>query len=294
MPTVNAGTSLESIALAVLADPGLPANIYAADIAGGAAASRLINSVMLTAIARTGVNADGIITEADLMAVSDAIRADPALYDKFLTGHGNDEGDVETGFHLVQGDGGAFRFQGRDFVDTVADAIYHVGFTYSGGRFVNEDGNANEEVADVAGWLNYFLNGVNRVFGSAGDDSLHSGSYSFYFAAAANETFDAGAGNDGIWAGDGNDTVYGGTGDDSSGGGTGNDLIYGGAGNDSLGGDAGADAVHGQSGNDGLGGGLGDDRLYGGLGDDQIWGDEGADLMDGGDGLDTLGGGAGQ
>ena len=59
----------------------------------------------------------------------------------------------------------------------------------------------------------------NKGLAGAGADDLHSGAYSFYFAVAANEIFDAGAGNDNIWAGDGDDTVLAGTGNDQSGGG---------------------------------------------------------------------------
>lgn len=54
----------------------------------------------------TGANADGLVTPDELRAMSDHIRGDEALHAEFVEGHGDDEGDEETGFHLVQGDGG--------------------------------------------------------------------------------------------------------------------------------------------------------------------------------------------
>ena len=285
---------LDSIVNGVLEDPGLPANIIQADIDGGAAAATKMNKIFMSVIDDLGVNSDGMITPEELEQVSDAIRADPKLYAKFVKGHGDDEGNVETGFHLVQGDGGAFRFQGRDFIDTVADAIYHIGFIYENGRFVNEDGNANETVSDVAGWLNYFLNGKNIVYGSAAGETLNSGHYSFALAAAANELFLAGDGDDRIWAGDGNDIVKGGKGNDQSGGGEGNDRMYGGEGNDSFGGDEGNDKIWGGKGEDRVYGEEGNDILYGGLGDDHMGGGEGRDEMHGGDGIDRIWGDEGR
>ncbi len=284
---------LSAIADLVRAEPGLKANISPADIEGGAAAAELMNDVITTAITTTGVNTDGRLTPDDLRAISDHIRANPALYADFVDGHGDDEGTTETGFHLVQGDGGAFRFQGRDFIDTVADAVYHVGFAYRDGRFRNEDGNANEEVDDVAGWLNYFVNGQNILYGTKGGEALHSGHYSFALADAAHEIFDAGGGNDSIWAGAGNDTVIGGAGDDKSGGDEGNDVMFGGLGNDTLWGQDGSDLMLGEDGNDNLGGGAGNDRAFGGMGRDTIWGEDGDDMIKGEEGDDLAGGGAG-
>ena len=283
--------TLDAIADLVEADPGLAANIQPADIAGGAAAARLMNGVILQAIAATGVNADRVLTPADLRLLSDHIRARPALLAAFVAGHGDDDGGTETGFHLVQGDGGALRFQGRNFIDTVADAIYHVGFAHIDGRFRNEDGDVNEAVDDVAGWLNYFVNGVNRVYGTEAAETLQSGAYSFALAEAANELFDAGGGDDSIWAGDGNDTVWGGAGNDRSSGQEGNDVMAGQAGDDSLSGGDGRDTLRGGDGNDMLVGDVGGDLILGQIGHDRLFGMEGADTIAGGSGSDWLGGG---
>lgn len=289
-------------------DPGLNAHVPAAEIARGLAAVDSLSALLTEVIDRLGVNRDGNLTPADLMAVSDAIRAVPADYQRFLTAHGDDEWNSETGYHLLQNDGGSLMFQGRKFLDTVVDAIFHTGFTYADGRFVNEDGDQNEEVADVAGWLNYVVNGVNTVYGSAGADELGSGTYSAALSAAANERFLAGRGHDSIWADAGNDTVWGGAGNDKAGGGSGDDVLNGDTGNDTLYGEDGADRALGGAGHDviGLGaghdsasGGEGNDTVYADTGNDTVMGDAGNDLayggagndrIDGGDGIDTVAG----
>ncbi|MGI9355506.1 MAG: hypothetical protein ACR2PF_10160 [Rhizobiaceae bacterium] len=145
---------LKAIVDGVYSDPGLQTRITNPEIEGGADGARTMNAVILEAVQATGAMADNVVMPDELRSVSDYIRANSDLYARFVDGHGDDEGNIETAFHLVQGDGGTLRFQGREFVDTVADAIYHVGFEYRNGRFRNEDGNANEQVDDVAGWIN--------------------------------------------------------------------------------------------------------------------------------------------
>ena len=311
MPTTTS-TQLETIIQALAADMGLKAGTSTTDYSAGIAAARQLNDVLGEAIEHFGFNADKLITAEEMMQISDYVRATPLLHYYFLMGHGNDEGNVETGFHKLQNDGGELMFQGRKLVDTVIDAIYHYGEEYMDGRFVNEDGNQNEEVADVAGWLNYFLNGRTVVFGSDGDDHLGSGDYSAALMDAASETFQAGAGNDKVWAHTGHDKIYAGTGDDEVGGGSGNDQIWGdagadrlygetgndkmsgGAGDDQMGGGEGDDEMSGDDGDDSIGGGEGNDTLSGGDGHDDIWGDTGNDNIDGGDGNDSIGGGEGR
>ncbi|WP_425039141.1 calcium-binding protein [Primorskyibacter sp. S187A] len=285
--------SLDTIAEHVSLDPGLRARTSVEDINGGIAAARLMNEVILEAVAATGVNADGRISAGDMQKLSDYIRADDALYARFVEGHGDDEGNEETGFHLVQGDGGTLKFQGRAFINTVADAIYHVGFPIVDGRFENEDGDANELAVDVAGWLNYYLNGVNIVYGSAESETLYSGKYSAELVDAANELFYAGSGDDKIWAGEGDDSVRAGDGNDVSGGGKGDDTLRGQDGDDKLWGEQGDDSLIGGNGADELGGHTGDDTLRGGRGDDKLWGDAGEDSINGNGGNDKIGGGSG-
>ncbi len=286
MPTNIPG--LEGLAEFTAADPGLRARLPADELAGGVDAARTMNDVIAAAIRATGVNADRQLDEDDLEAISDYIRGNAALYERFVEGHGNDEGNIETGYHLVQGDGGTLQFQNRAFVNTIADAIYHIGFEYRDGRFLNEDGNANERVDDVAGWLNWFVNGVNIVYGTEASETLNSGTYSVALSDAEDELFDAGGGNDSIWAGLGDDTIEAGNGNDRSGGGAGDDLMIGGAGNDSLWGEDGTDLIKGEDGDDAMGGGHGNDTIVGGEGADTLSGNEGDDRLRGGDGDDAI------
>lgn len=283
--------SLSSLRTALTLDADLLDNITEIELAKGLTAVDTLSQILLQVIETSHLNDDGLITAADMQAVSDAVRANPALYQQFLTAHGDDEWRSETGYHLLQNDGASLMFQGRNLVDTVVDAIFHYGFSYADGRFVNEDGDANEEVADVAGWLNFFLNGVNVVHGTDGADDLSSGYYSPEMAAAANETWYAGAGDDHIWADRGNDTVWAGTGNDQSGGGYGNDVLNGEAGDDSLWGEQGHDRIDGGEGNDVVGGGTGRDTVLGGAGDDEIYGEGGNDNLNGEAGNDVLYGG---
>jgi Ca2+-binding RTX toxin-like protein len=145
----------------------------------------------------------------------------------------------------------------------------------------------------VAGWLNYFLNGENIVYGSGKAEWLGSGEYSNYFRAARNETFIAGDGADSIGGDIGNDRIYGGTGNDQAGGGNGSDRMFGEAGKDSMWGEAGFDKMFGGLGDDVLGGGDGKDSLYGGDDNDKLYGDDDADRLYGDAGRDELSGGNG-
>ncbi len=124
---------LGSIITALKADRGLAKEQSDRKIEKGIAAAETLNALLLQVIAATGANADGRIDVADMVAISKAVYANPADYVRFLEAHGDDEGNVETGFHLVQNDGGSLTFDGRNFIDTVADAIYHYGFKIEDG-----------------------------------------------------------------------------------------------------------------------------------------------------------------
>jgi hypothetical protein len=71
--------------------------------------------------------------------------------------HGDDADGVATGFHSIKNDGGQHTFRDQPLIDTILDGIYHFGFAINAdGRFVNEDGNANARLTDVADWLTYY------------------------------------------------------------------------------------------------------------------------------------------
>ncbi len=295
MPLFDPKTQgLESLVIATSFDPGLKAATKAGQITSGLSAARKMNDVLTSMLELTGANNDGVIRPGEIRKISGLMKEDAERYLKFMEGHGDDEGKLETGYHLVKENGGNLIFQGRNMIDNVIDGIYHFGFDIKGARFVNEDGNTNEKVTDIAGWLNFFLNGRTYVFGGGGNDQLGSGKYSKQLAKAANETFEAGSGDDKIWADVGNDIVRAGAGNDISGGGTGNDKLYGEAGNDKLYGDSGNDLIDGGDGNDEIGGGKGNNTMSGGAGRDNMWGDVGNDVMSGGSGNDMLGGGDGR
>lgn len=272
-------------------DPGLIASLSAGQRTAGLASADTLMALLAQTISDLHLNDDGVITADDLAAVSAAIQGDGGLYATFAAAHGDDAGGVETGYHQLQNDGGTLLFQGRNLVDAVVDSIFHYGFQIVGGHFLNEDGDQNQQVPVVAGWVDYFLNGVNTVFGSDTADTLKSGRYSAELADAANELWYAGAGDDKVNADEGQDTVWGGLGNDKIDGSYGDDLVYGEDGADILKGSQGNDALFGGAGDDKMDGGSGNDALTGGNGADQMAGAGGADVLDGSAGDDAISGG---
>jgi Ca2+-binding RTX toxin-like protein len=154
------------------------------------------------------------------------------------------------------------------------------------------------------------LVGVERVLGSAGEDTLRG--------SVAADTLMGGGGADGLYGGGGNDhllgfhegvhifpssrhgedgadTLDGGAGEDRLAGGSGNDLLIGGTGADRIEGGDGADELYGLLDNSGEDGGLQDaaDTLLGGAGNDTLRGNSGNDSLSGEDGSDNIRGDAG-
>ncbi len=211
-------------------------------------------------IDKTGAATDHWITPEEVRAMNGLIRGDAAALQQWTDLHGDDENGSETGYHLIQNDGANTNFFDRNLVDTVADGIYHMGFEIRDGRFLNEDGDPNATVFDVATWLNFFYGEATIVMGDGDANNLVGDSRS--------EQINAGGGDDTVAAGAGNDLVYGSWGNDTLSGEDGNDLIYGGSGNDTL------------------SGGVGDDifRVTG----DKTAGFEGYDSYDGGAGKDSI------
>ena len=149
------GTGLDRLVQIVAADPGLNQRIPTSQITAGARAADEMNQLIVAAIEATGVANDGEINAADVRELNRWLRTNHA--DKWTSLHGDDEGDVESGFHWVQNDGATTRMFDRNAVDTVADGIYHLGFEIRWGQLLNEDGNANACVEEVAWWLNELL-----------------------------------------------------------------------------------------------------------------------------------------
>jgi Ca2+-binding RTX toxin-like protein len=229
----STGTGLDRIVDTIKVDAGLARNTPAADIDGGAGAANALNALILEGIAATGAMADGWITSADLEAINAWLRADPLRLARFIELHGDDENGSETGYHLVQNDGATTNYFGQNLVNTVADGIYHFGFTIENGRFLNEDGDANATLANVASWLNYFIKGSTLVVGADAASLLTGTEGADQIVGQWNA--------DTVQAGDGDDLINAGYGNDLINGGGGNDLIFGEGGNDTMDGGNGSD-----------------------------------------------------
>lgn len=155
MVSGTTGTGLDRIITLITADEGLVANLSDTDIDAGAAAANRMNGIIVEGITSLGLANDGTLTASDIRDLSDWIAAQHKA--EFIALHGDDEGGIETGYHLIQGDGGAIKLFGRDVVDTVGDGLYHLVFGYDGDRVINEDGNRNARLEDLAWWLNELL-----------------------------------------------------------------------------------------------------------------------------------------
>ena len=248
-------TGLDYLVDVIKSDRGLSCRTNAGDINGGAAAANGLNQILVNAIEATGVAKDNIINIADIRSINAYIR-DNHL-DEWIELHGDDEGNgEETGFHLVQNDGAREKYRGDNFVNTVIDGIYHLGFEIKGDNVLNEDGDANANLGDLATWLNNFYLGEENTFGSEGKDYIHT--------LNVDDKIWARGGDDYVKADDGNDYVNGGAGNDKLYAGKGNDRLIGGNGNDYLDGGLGADYLRGGDGDDTLTGREGNDRLIGG------------------------------
>jgi hypothetical protein len=152
---LTTGTGLDQLVNIIVDDPGLNRRIPAAEIRAGAGAADGMNQIIVDAIRNTGLANDGKIQTSDLRDISKYIRTNHQS--EWIALHGDDEGNIETGFHLVQNDGATTRLFARNAVNTVADGLYHIGFDIRNDRFVNEDGDANARVETVAYWMNTLL-----------------------------------------------------------------------------------------------------------------------------------------
>ncbi|NTV98931.1 MAG: hypothetical protein HGA70_07195, partial [Chlorobiaceae bacterium] len=152
--TVTAGTGFSQLVDAVRNDPGLIGNIAPQDIETAAVAAERMNEILLEAINATESGNDGVFTVEEVVAINSYIRTN--CLDEWTALHGDDEHCLETGYHLVQNDGAEIQYRGDNLIDTVADGIYHLGFVIQDGYILNEDGNPNATLEQLAGWLTQF------------------------------------------------------------------------------------------------------------------------------------------
>ncbi|MBU2983098.1 hypothetical protein KO498_14900 [Lentibacter algarum] len=306
--TGTTGTNFDNIIDMIWADPGLTASVSQEDIIGGTEAADAMNNIIVEAINAENLFEDGLITIADVHTLNDYIRAN--YYDEWVVHHGNDEGNVETGFHLVQDDGATSLLETDDLVDSVFDGLYHLGFEIRNGIIYNEDGNANATVGHLAHWLTWAMSGgLSAYFGTAENNFVEGYNLDDLLLLGAGDDMGVGGlgddtlrgeggddlltgkgGNDQIFGGNGHDELLGGEGNDLLKGGAGNDEFWGANGNDTLKGGRGEDTMQGENGNDVLNAGGGDDWVDAGNGNDYLRGGRGNDALHGVQGNDTLAG----
>lgn len=152
----NTATGLDQIITIINEDVRLNRRVPAQNIADASYAADMMNIIIVEAIKESALANDGNISKADAREINDYIFANYA--EEWLIYHGDDEGGVETGFHLVQGNGAKTKLFGKNAINKVADGIYHLGFeTHRRNRLMNEDGDKNAGFAKVASWLNGLL-----------------------------------------------------------------------------------------------------------------------------------------
>jgi uncharacterized delta-60 repeat protein len=158
------------------------------------------------------------------------------------------------------------------------------------------DGNDRIEVGESVGTLSAWLNGVGRVFASAGVLTYRVDAHAgkdivtiFSHSPSVPSVVHGGIGDDRLTGDGGADSLYGNAGNDRIDGGEGDDRLDGNGGRDKLAGGYGDGRLAGtHDGNDRLFGGDGDDWLNGGSDDDLLFGHLGNDYLDGGVGRDRL------
>lgn len=175
----DTGTDLDAILFVIDHDEGLVANTSATDRMYGRQAANLMNHLIVEAIVAVQADADGIITEAEVFDIAMYLNVSYRYAWYFY--HGDDsDGGSESGYHLVQNDGGTWNIYGENALTTVFDGLFHLGFsvvdennellewsgpwyspkppTYQPGLYVrNEDGDRNASLEDIAYWLNGLL-----------------------------------------------------------------------------------------------------------------------------------------
>ncbi len=153
-PVGSSGSGLDQTMGWIARDPGLAGNTEASAIAAGLQAANGLNQLIITGLREIDSLNDVVLDSDDIRRLNTWLRSDTARQSTFQVFHGDDENGVTTGFHNIQNDGANEKFRGLNLVDTVLDGIYHFGFEINANnQFLNEDGDANAAIADVASWL---------------------------------------------------------------------------------------------------------------------------------------------
>ncbi len=152
MATGTTHTGLDLVVDILSNDAGLNSNLTAEQLRAGAAAADGMNLMLVQAIEATGVANDGQITTSDVYTLNRYIRSHYLDSWTALAGNSNMDG-TETGFQNVHNEGAVSDIYDQDAVDTVFNAIYHLGSQIVDGRLQD----AGAALDDVAFWLNELL-----------------------------------------------------------------------------------------------------------------------------------------
>ena len=165
------GTQLDKIIGIILKDKGLLANIKTSDLRAGAMSADVMNSYIIEGIRAEGLANDGKLTTADIRTLNQYILKNHGS--EWIGLHGDDENGKETGYHRIQSDGATSRMFADNFMNSIADGIYHIGFK---SRFkdnlVNEDNQKNKTYEQVASWLDSLLK-PDLVAGNLNNPDYH-------------------------------------------------------------------------------------------------------------------------
>ena len=123
-----------------------------------------MNAIILEEINATnaGRETESVFTVDDVRELNNYIRAN--YLDRWTELHGDDEKNrEETGYHLLQNDGATSYHHGVNQAATVADGFYHLRFEIQGDRVVNEDGDPNATLRQLAEWLMQFYEDLSTT-----------------------------------------------------------------------------------------------------------------------------------
>ena len=147
------GTILDKIIPYIYNDEGLALNVSMEDIREASKSANEMNKLIVEAIRMTDVASDDYISVDEVKLLNKYLVENHAS--RWIELHGDDEGDIETGYHRIQNNGSKGTVYNKNLINKLADGIYHLGFyTEDDKRLVNEDGNKNVSFLNVSYWMN--------------------------------------------------------------------------------------------------------------------------------------------
>ena len=148
-------TRLDEVIEIIYHDKGLQKHISTGDMRIGATSCNTMNSFLLEAIKQTNAGVLGKYTKKDMQAVNTYLVSHYA--DAWEEAYGYDDDD-ESGYHTVQWNGAKSKLFGKNAINKVFAAIYHLGFeTPYQNRLVDDEGEESVSFKRVAKWLSKLL-----------------------------------------------------------------------------------------------------------------------------------------